>query len=63
MENSMNFDYIKDAEPATEDLKQLYDALYRNLEKAEELYWTRPQRCGMMRHDAAQGDRKNMPYL
>ena len=54
MENSMNFDYIKDAEPATEDLKQLYDALYRNLEKAEELYWTRPQRCGMMLRKATE---------
>ncbi|MFR4126313.1 MAG: hypothetical protein ACLT08_00805 [Roseburia inulinivorans] len=45
----MNFDYIKEAEPSTDDLRQLYDSLYQNLEKAEELYWTKPQRCGMMR--------------
>lgn len=44
----MNFDYIKEAEPSTDDLRQLYDSLYQNLEKAEELYWTKPQRCGMM---------------
>ena len=43
----MNFDYIKEAEPSTDDLRQLYDSLYQNLEKAEELYWTKPQRCGM----------------
>lgn len=36
----MNFDYIKEAEPSTDDLRQLYDSLYQNLEKAEELYWT-----------------------
>lgn len=44
----MNFDYVKEAEPSTDDLRQLYDSLYQNLEKAEELYWTKPQRCGMM---------------
>lgn len=29
----MNFDYIKEAEPSTDDLRQLYDSLYQNLEK------------------------------
>jgi len=55
----MNFDYIKEAEPSTDDLRQLYDSLYQNLEKAEELYWTKPQRW----HDAAQGNGKDLPYL
>lgn len=56
----MNFDYIKEAEPSTDDLRQLYDSLYQNLEKAEELYWTKPQRCGMM---LLQSNGKNLPYL
>ena len=50
----MNFDYIKEAEPSTDDLRQLYDSLYQNLEKAEELYWTKPQRCGMMLRKATE---------
>lgn len=25
----MNFDYIKEAEPSTDDLRQLYDSLYQ----------------------------------
>ncbi len=56
----MNFDYIKEAEPSTDDLRQLYDSLYQNLEKAEELYWTKPQRCGMMLRRATE---KNLPDL
>lgn len=56
----MNFDYIKEAEPSTDDLRQLYDSLYQNLEKAEELYWTKPQRCGMI---FAQSNGKNLPDL
>ena len=44
----MNFDFIKDAEPSTEELKQLYNSLYANLEEAEQVYWEKPQKCGMM---------------
>lgn len=49
----MNFDYLKDAEPNTEELKNLYEALYSHLEKAEEVYWSKPQKCGMLLRKAA----------
>lgn len=50
----MNFDYIKDAQPKTEQLKKLYDCLYKNLREAEELYWSRPQKSGMLLRKAAE---------
>lgn len=42
----MNFDYIKEAEPETEELRQLYDRLYNHLLEAENLYWSKPQKSG-----------------
>lgn len=50
----MNFDYIQEAKPETEELQNLYAALYRNLEKAEEIYWGEPQKCGMMLRKATE---------
>lgn len=50
----MNFDFIKDAEPSTEELKQLYDSLYANLEEAEQVYWEKPQKCGMLLRKATE---------
>lgn len=50
----MNFDYIKDAKPKTEELTGLYQALYQNIENAENLYWTEPQRCGMLLRKATE---------
>ena len=48
----MNFDYIKEAEPSTDDLRQLYDSLYQKLDKTTEMW-----------HDAAQSNGKNLPDL
>lgn len=50
----MNFDYIKDAEPSTDELKKLYASLYENLREAEELYWTKPQKSGMLLRKATE---------
>ena len=50
----MNFEYLKEAEPGTEELKNLYQSLYSHLEKAEEVYWSRPQKCGMLLRKAAE---------
>lgn len=50
----MNFDYIKDAEPETEELKNLYASLYKKLETAENTYWSKPQKCGMALRRAAE---------
>lgn len=44
---TMNFDYIQDAKPQTEELQKLYELLYQDIEKAEDLYWSEPQKCGM----------------
>ena len=50
----MNFDYIKEAEPKNEELAERYEALYRHLEHAEELYWEKPQSCGVLLRKAAE---------
>ena len=55
----MNFDYIKEAEPSTDDLRQLYDSLYQNLEKAGIIL----DKTTEMWHDAAQSNGKNLPDL
>ena len=55
----MNFDFIKDAEPSTEELKQLYNSLYANLEEAEQVYWEKPQKCGMMLRRATEKMKRN----
>lgn len=50
----MNFDYIQDAEPKTEELKNLYAALYHEIERAEEIYWSKPQKCGSVLQKATE---------
>lgn len=50
----MNFDYMREANPATEELQEMYTALYQNLEKAENLYWFEQTECGMCLRDAAE---------
>ena len=53
----MNFDYIKEAEPSTDDLRQLIVSKFGKsrgiiLDKTTEMW-----------HDAAQGNGKDLPYL
>lgn len=50
----MNFDYIKDAMPKTEELVKLYDALCQDIEHAENNYWYAPQKSGMQLRMAAE---------
>lgn len=44
----MNFDYILNAKPKNEELSALYQALYKDIEQAEKLYWNEPQKSGML---------------
>ena len=32
----------------TVELQEQYEALYRDLKRAQELYWSEPQKCGML---------------
>lgn len=50
----MNFDYILNAKPKTAEIAELYKALYNDIEKAENLYWSRPQKSGMLLRKAAE---------
>ncbi len=51
----MYFEFVKEAAAETEDeLAEQYQALYSNLEKAEQLYWKKPQQSGMMLRKAAE---------
>lgn len=49
----MNFEYILNAEPKSEELAELYQTLYKTIEKAEKLYWNEPQKSGMLLRRAA----------
>ena len=40
----MNFDYIKEAEPSTDDLRQLYDSLYAKFGKSRGIILDRNHR-------------------
>ena len=50
----MNFDYIKEAEPSTDDLRQLYDSLYQNLEKSRGIILDKTTEMGMMLRKATE---------
>ncbi len=50
----MNFDYILNAKPKTAELAELYKTLYKDIEKAENLYWSEPQKSGMLLRKAAE---------
>lgn len=50
----MNFDYIMNAKPKNDELQKLYQALYQDIENAEKLYWSEPQKCGMLLRKATQ---------
>ena len=56
----MNFDYIKEAEPSTDDLRQLYDSLYPKFGKSRGIILDKTTE---MWHDAAQSNGKNLPDL
>lgn len=56
----MNFDYVKEAEPSTDDLRQLYDSLYQKFGKSRGIILDKTTE---MWHDAAQGNGKDLPYL
>lgn len=51
---TMNFDYIQDAKPETEELKNLYASLYRDLEEAEAVYWSDLKKCAMLLRQVAE---------
>lgn len=50
----MNFEYIMNANPKTVALKELYKELYKDIEKAEQLYWNEPQKSGMLLRKATE---------
>ena len=50
----MNFDYIQDVEPETEELRKLFSSIYTHLTEAENCYWSRPQECGRMLQETAE---------
>lgn len=50
----MNFDYIMNVEPKTAELAELYKALYFDIEKAENLYWSEPQKSGLLLRKATE---------
>lgn len=50
----MNFDYIQDVKPETEELTGLFQSLYHTLQNAEELYWDKPQKSGRLLRKATE---------
>ena len=50
----MNFKFMTDGEFPNEELKTYFEELEKDLERAESLYWKKPQQCGIMLRSIAE---------
>ncbi len=50
----MNFDYMQEVQPESEELKELVTSLYHTLQKAEVFYCSKPQNSGMLLRKATE---------
>lgn len=50
----MNFTFMTDGEFPNEDMRTAYEEIEKELEKAEALYWKKPQQCGVLLRKTAE---------